>query len=148
MIEFIGVSITISTNYNSSQSVTNTRSIPYWTTSVFCRDWLGSDLRVSHFFSFRCPLVNAPQLNSRLSDKCRTTAHGWLSSDWTMTHWTNSFITSGRTIYKSPCLTAPLLSCFSVFIPYHGNVLTEPLPSNGLFRSYSLEREHAYRTVA
>jgi hypothetical protein len=35
MIGFIGTSITIATNYNSSQSVTKTRSIPYWTTSVF-----------------------------------------------------------------------------------------------------------------
>jgi hypothetical protein len=33
MIRFIGTSITISINYNSSQSVT--RSIPYWTMSVF-----------------------------------------------------------------------------------------------------------------
>jgi hypothetical protein len=33
MIGFIVTSITITINYNSSQSVT--RSIPYWTTSVF-----------------------------------------------------------------------------------------------------------------
>jgi ribose/xylose/arabinose/galactoside ABC-type transport system permease subunit len=26
--------------------------------SSLLRDWLGSDLRVSHFFSFSCPLVN------------------------------------------------------------------------------------------
>jgi hypothetical protein len=33
MIGFICTSIT--TNYNSSQSVTKTCSVPYWTTSVF-----------------------------------------------------------------------------------------------------------------
>jgi hypothetical protein len=34
---------------------------------LFHCDWLGSDLRVGHFFSFRCPLVNTPQLNTELS---------------------------------------------------------------------------------
>jgi hypothetical protein len=32
---------------------------------LFHCDWLGSDLRVGHFISFRCPLVNTPQLNTR-----------------------------------------------------------------------------------
>jgi hypothetical protein len=27
---------------------------------------LGSDLRIGHFFSSRCPLVNTPQLNTEL----------------------------------------------------------------------------------
>jgi hypothetical protein len=60
--------------------------------------------------------------------------HGWLS----LMNWTNSFITSGRTKYKSPCLTVPLLFCFSLFNRCRGNVLTEQLPSSGLFSSYSL----------
>jgi hypothetical protein len=30
--------------------------------SPFAREWLGSDLRIGHFFSFRCPLVNTPPL--------------------------------------------------------------------------------------
>jgi hypothetical protein len=50
---------------------------------LFHCDWLGSDLRIGHFFSFRCPLVNTPQLNTQLSyewiielsDECRMTAH-------------------------------------------------------------------------
>jgi hypothetical protein len=33
--------------------------------SLLC-DRLGSDLRIGHFFSFRCPLVNTPQLNTEL----------------------------------------------------------------------------------
>jgi hypothetical protein len=28
-------------------------------------DWLSSDLLISHFFSFRCPLINTPQLNTQ-----------------------------------------------------------------------------------
>jgi hypothetical protein len=34
--------------------------------SFLLRDWLGPDLWVTHFFSFRCPLVNTPQLNTEL----------------------------------------------------------------------------------
>jgi hypothetical protein len=33
---------------------------------LFRCDWLGSDLRTGHFFSFRCPLVNTQQLNTEL----------------------------------------------------------------------------------
>jgi hypothetical protein len=50
----------------------------------------------------------------------------------TRMNWTHAFITSGRTEYKSLCLTVPLLFCSSVFILCHGNVLTKPLPSNWL----------------
>jgi hypothetical protein len=35
MIGFIGTSITITINYNRSQLMINTCSIPYWTISVF-----------------------------------------------------------------------------------------------------------------
>jgi hypothetical protein len=34
--------------------------------SSLLRDWLGSDLRIGHFFNFRCPLVHTPQLNTEL----------------------------------------------------------------------------------
>jgi hypothetical protein len=44
------------------------RFIPFlaglWMSSLL-RDWFGSDLRVGHF-SFRCPLVNTPQLNTQV----------------------------------------------------------------------------------
>jgi hypothetical protein len=62
-------------------------------------------------------------------------------------NWTNSFITSGRTEYKSQCLTVPLLSCFSVFNRCSGNVLTEPLPSNGLPRLFVAAGRCAWRAV-
>jgi hypothetical protein len=35
MIGFIGISFAVTTNYNSSQSMTETCSIPYWTTSTY-----------------------------------------------------------------------------------------------------------------
>jgi hypothetical protein len=57
--------------------------------------------------------------------------------------WTE--LTSRRTEYKSSCLR---FLCYSLCIRCHRNVLTEPLLSSGLFRGYSLQREHAYRTVA
>jgi hypothetical protein len=38
---------------------------------LFHCDWLGSDLPIGHFFSFRCPLVNTPQLNTELSYEFR-----------------------------------------------------------------------------
>jgi hypothetical protein len=42
-----------------SRWLPKTRSTPYWTTSVF-------PSTVTDFFSFRCPLVNTPQLNAQL----------------------------------------------------------------------------------
>jgi hypothetical protein len=63
--------------------------------SSLLRDWLGSDLRVGHFFSFCCQLVNTPQLNTQLSCK-------WiigLPHEWTK-------------IDRSPSPTARVLLCF------------------------------------
>jgi hypothetical protein len=62
-IGFIGTSLTFTTNYNSSQSMAaldSLHSLLNYECHPFCRDWLGSVLRVGHFFSFLCPLVNAP----------------------------------------------------------------------------------------
>jgi hypothetical protein len=50
---------------------------------LFCCDWLGSDLRIGHFFSFRCPLVNTPQLNTQLSYECRMIELLWTELNWT-----------------------------------------------------------------
>jgi hypothetical protein len=51
-----------------NQWLLKTHSIPYWTASAFSSycDRLGSDLRISHFFSFCCMLVNTPHLNTKL----------------------------------------------------------------------------------
>jgi hypothetical protein len=34
---------------------------------LFLCDRLGSDIRIGHFFKFRCPLVNTPQPNTQLN---------------------------------------------------------------------------------
>jgi hypothetical protein len=77
-----------------------TRSIPYWTTSAFSSycDWLGSDLRIGQFFSFRCPLVNAPQLNNELLNSLTTE---WLNSrpnspelNWTLESESEPYVTT------------------------------------------------------
>jgi hypothetical protein len=46
--------------------------LDYECISFHC-DWLGSDLRIGHFSSFRFLLVNTPQLNIQ----------SWMQSDWT-----------------------------------------------------------------
>jgi hypothetical protein len=50
----------------------STRPIPSWTTSVFSSTVtdLVLILRVGHFFRFRCPLVNTPQLNTQSRLQC------------------------------------------------------------------------------
>jgi hypothetical protein len=60
--------------YNHLQQLTINgclRLAPFLTglreSSFFYCDWLGSDLGIGHFFSFRCPLVNTPQLNTQPS---------------------------------------------------------------------------------
>jgi hypothetical protein len=69
MIGFIGTSVTIIIDYNSWQSTTaqdSLHSLLDYECLLFYCDWLVSDLRVGHFFSFRCPLVDTPQLNTQL----------------------------------------------------------------------------------
>jgi hypothetical protein len=69
MIGYIGTSSTITINYNSSQSMTvwdSLHSLLDYECLRFHCDWLRSDLRIDHFFSLRCPLVNTPQLNTEL----------------------------------------------------------------------------------
>jgi hypothetical protein len=83
-------------NYNSSQSMTvndSLQSVCDYERLLFCCDWLGSDLRVGHFFSFRCRWL---------------TLHSWTLSYWnafwillwidlwlTRIHQWTLFITSG-----------------------------------------------------
>jgi hypothetical protein len=80
------------------------------------------------------------------------------SSAHSQMNWINSLITSRRTEYKSPCHTVILLlfclfvateTClqnrcpamdYSASIHCRGNVLTEPLPSNGNIRHSMLKR--------
>jgi hypothetical protein len=61
--------------------------------SSLLRDWLCSNLRVGHFFSFRCPLVNTPQLNTELLNCLLNSLNEWISwiHEWTL------FCNFGRT---------------------------------------------------
>jgi hypothetical protein len=66
-IGYIGTYITITTNYNSSQSLTVWDSLPSLLDCeclLFHCDWLG---RIGTSSASVCPLVNTPQLNTELS---------------------------------------------------------------------------------
>jgi hypothetical protein len=76
-LDLLTPSFTITLNYNHNRWLPKTRSISYWTTIIFYCDWLGSDLRIGHFFSFRRPLVNTPQLKTQLR-LTRTMTTFWL----------------------------------------------------------------------
>jgi hypothetical protein len=112
------LSVTIILSYSWLEQLTIhgcLRLAPFLTglrVSSLLRDWLGSDLRVGHFFSFRWPLVNSPQLNTELS-------YDWITCD--------SFF-SARLLIRSTGNHGKFLlpGCC------HGNVLREPLASNGL----------------
>jgi hypothetical protein len=67
------------------------RSLLDYECLLFHRDCLGSDLRVGHFFSFRCPLVNTPQLKTQLFLRMNQWIH-----EWTL------FYNSGRTEERPP----------------------------------------------
>jgi hypothetical protein len=95
-----------------NQWLYTTVSIPYCTTGVFSSDVTNDERRVPAHYIIE--LLYEFQM---------------IELSWTE-------LTSRRTDYKSPCLTVPLLVCFSVFILCSGDVLTEPLPSNGLFRLF------------
>jgi hypothetical protein len=81
-------------NYNKPQQLTINdclRLAPFLTglrVSSLLRDWLGSDLRVGHFFSFRCPLVSTPQLNTQLLLRMNPWTHEWLR----MNPWTHEWL--------------------------------------------------------
>jgi hypothetical protein len=70
------------------------------------RDWIGSDLPIDHFFSFRCRLLNTPQLNTELSYECRMIE---LSRELNWTELNSPFLTSRRAEYRSPSRKIRLL---------------------------------------
>jgi hypothetical protein len=105
MIGFIDTSITMKINCNSSQSMTvwdSLQSLLNYECLLFHCDWLGSDLRIGHFFSFRCPLVNTPQLNTQLSYEWRRlTAHS-LESSQSQSYVTTDGKSAGLSWNKAP----------------------------------------------
>jgi hypothetical protein len=76
---------------------------------LFHCGWLGSDLQIGHFFSFRCPRVNTLQLNTEILNSLECI------HEWTL------FYSSGRTEDRPPLGTVLLLE----------NVPRDLLPSNG-----------------
>jgi hypothetical protein len=64
----------------NSQWLSRIRAIPYWTTNVLSSTVTG--LVLIHFFSFRCPLVNTPQLITQFSYEWNL-VHDWrLQYEW------------------------------------------------------------------
>jgi hypothetical protein len=116
-----------------SQWLSQTRSIPYWTTNVFSS--VVTDLVLIY-----------ESVTSSASVVCWLTLHSWtvnsLNSVTTesFNSLTNalSFVTRGE-----PKRDHHLeqFVCYYLFHPLLRNVFTEPLSSNGLFRIYSLPRE-------
>jgi hypothetical protein len=69
-------------NYNELQEITfltglRVSSLLLWLAWF----WVG------HFFSFRCPLVNAPQLNTQVSYEIIPLTRRWLSYEWHRMNW-------------------------------------------------------------
>jgi hypothetical protein len=106
-------------------------SIPYWTTNVFLVIlllWLRSGLWIGHFFSFHCPLVNTPQLNTEPNSTIGPPSE--FSSNWLATELTNyvsSLYNLGMNWIE---ITISNSSRYCVLIYYCGNVSCDPLPSN------------------
>jgi hypothetical protein len=63
------------TAYNSLHT------LPDYECLLFCRNCLDSDLRIGHFFSFRCSLVSTPQLNTELLTNELRLPYGWTTTE-------------------------------------------------------------------
>jgi hypothetical protein len=86
---------------------------------LFYCGWLGSNLRIGHLFSFHCPLVSTPQLNTQLS-------YEWITElPYESTLFYNSEWTEEG---PSPRIFHLLLS---VFFPLLCNLPSDSLLSNG-----------------
>jgi hypothetical protein len=75
-IGFIGSYVTIKTNYDRSQSMAacdSLHSLLDYERLLFHCDWLGSGLRIGHFFCFRWLTLHSWALNSLTNAECRIT---------------------------------------------------------------------------
>jgi hypothetical protein len=115
------------------QWLSKTRSIPYWTMSVFSSysDWLGSDLRIGRFFSFHIvtclrfwdfPFSRLLRLAGSRWRYSTPPPHGFYHWLWICFTVDNSW---ARTTSKTP-----MCYCY-MRVRFSGNVLTEPVPRNG-----------------
>jgi hypothetical protein len=96
MIGFMGTFFTITINYNSPQSMTKTRFIPYWTTSVFCStvtDWvLIYESVTSSSSAVRWLTLHRRILNST-TELLSEFSYDWMNAEWRLTYeWMNEWI--------------------------------------------------------
>jgi hypothetical protein len=145
MIEFISTSTTITTHYNSShQWLSKTRSITYRTTSIFSSAVTDLVL-IYELVTFSASVVLWLGLHSWKLNfwiLLRLNYDSLMNAEWLNSPELNKL--PGEPNISHHVLQLP---CYSLSVCCHGNVLTESLPSNGLFRGYSLQRDYAYRTV-
>jgi hypothetical protein len=106
-----------------SQWLPKTGSIPYWTTSVFsCTatdlvliyESVISSASVVRWLTLNC-LTNAEWRKSLATELSWTELNSLMTAPLRMNPELTSYITSGRTKYKSPYLTVPLLFCVYLF---------------------------------
>jgi hypothetical protein len=89
LLALILQSLLIILTYNNLRSMTVydlIQSLLDYERLLFYCDWHGSDLRIGHFFSFRCPLVNTPQLSYEWT--------GW-RLQYDSIEWSQSYFTTG-----------------------------------------------------
>jgi hypothetical protein len=142
MIGFIGTSLQLQSIITAhNQWLPKTRSILYWTTSIFSS--AVTDLVLiyesvtSSASGVRWLALHSWTLNFWILS--RLNYDSLMNAEWVRVRvrvrvtlrlsWTE--LTFRRTEYRSPCLTVPL---FFFRIRCHGNVLSKPLPSNGHIR--------------
>jgi hypothetical protein len=134
MIGFIATFFTIIINHNSSQSMTvydSLYSLLDYKCLLFHGDWLGSGLRIGHFFSFHCTLVNTPRLNIKLLNS-EFSYEWWMTTHLRMNSLTTqlneskpsqsqSHIATGdQSVSKSWC-RAPSGAHDQIFIVWHNS---------------------------
>jgi hypothetical protein len=101
----------------------------YYECLLFHCDWLGSDLRIGHFFSFRCPHSTAEHSTSEFSyDVIIELPYESITTPL-MNELYGTELTSRQTEYRSPSPTVHVLLCF---IRYRECVFCEQLTSNRL----------------
>jgi hypothetical protein len=131
-IGFIGTSLQLrvqSTTTVYNPRLPTTRSIPYWTTSVFSSTV--ADLVLIY--------ESATSTQTDLNDDCLV---NFLANE-SLNSLTNESFFSARLLISASGNHGKCL----LPVCCHGNLLTEPLPSKGLFRVCSFLRECVWRAV-
>jgi hypothetical protein len=137
-LDLLTPSFTVTLNYNQLHQLTINACLkltPFLTRirmssfqSFFYCDWLGSDLRIGHFFSVRCPLANTPQLNTQ--PESTTELPSEFTSDW-ITAGSINYVSSFYNFWTNRIeITISNSSRYCVLIRCCGDVSIDPLLSN------------------